>query len=460
MTSFPARLYWTAFTAWHTRGQSRLPYRPLDEILAIQSRRVRRIVAHAFATVPFYRRAMRQRGLLPEDFRSAEDLALLPVISGRDLASHPLRFRSTLFTSRDVLETYSSGTTGHRKALTYDRRTLLLGFAEAQRRRDVMAALLGRAHRARILQFRTAGSGVDRQMQVIAGSTLVPRRLRADRLVVSPALPVAAAAELLNEFRPDLVHGYASFLGAFFREAIARGLLTHRPRVILHDSEVMAEADRQLIARELGATLVSSYVAAESLFIAFQCERCRGFHVDVDRVALRVVDPAGVALPPGGRGEVVVSNLTNRATVLLNYRLGDIVTLSDAPCGCGRALPTLDAIDGRTDDVLVLPDGRWVHGRRVSVALGRCAGLIQAQVCQEAIGRFLVRAVAAPSAEPAGLADALRQTLASLVGADAMTTVEFVPALPREPSGKTLTIWRLPGVPVPTDSAAPENRAP
>ena len=254
---------------------------------------------------------------------------------------------------------------------------------------------------------------------------------------------------MLNEFKPDLVHGYGSFLGSFFREALADGLLTHRPRVVLYHSDAMPAADQALIEQELGAALISSYVAAETLFIAFQCEAHRGFHIDIDRLALRLVDPDGRPVAPGGRGEVVVSNLTNRATVLLNYRLGDLVTLSNAPCPCGRTLPTLDSIDGRSDDVLLLPDRSWVHGRRVSVALMRCADLVQARVCQEAIGRFLIRAVAAPSADRGELAEALRHELAALVGDDAVITVEMLPALPAGPSGKVRTVWRLPTVPPP-----------
>jgi len=252
---------------------------------------------------------------------------------------------------------------------------------------------------------------------------------------------------VLNEFKPDLVHGYGSFLGSFFREALADGLLTHRPRVVLYHSDAMPAADQALIEQELGAALISSYVAAETLFIAFQCEAHRGFHIDIDRLALRLVDPDGRPVAPDGRSEVVVSNLTNRATVLLNYRIGDVATLSEAPCPCGRSLPTLDSIDGRANDELLLSDGTALNGIAIMTALERHGGVVQMQVRQEELRRFVIRAVERADANRDFLATALRRELASLVGGDAAIEVEFLAAIPPEQSGKVRAVVRRPALP-------------
>lgn len=82
----------------------------------------------------------------------------------------------------------------------------------------------------------------------------------------------------------------------------------------------------------------------------------RGFSRQPDHVAVRVVDENGKTLGPGSMGEIVISNLTNRATVLLNYKLGDVVPLGRSACHCGCTLPTIDVIEGRADDLIVQ---RW-----------------------------------------------------------------------------------------------------
>ncbi len=91
-------------------------------------------------------------------------------------------------------------------------------------------------------------------------------------------------------------------------------------------------------------------------------------------MALRVVDGKGMTLPPGKTGEIVVSNLINRATVLLNYRTGDLGMLSPAACPCGRTLPTIERLDGRTDDVLPLPDGEAAHASVILPRFSACRG--------------------------------------------------------------------------------------
>ncbi len=123
----------------------------------------------------------------------------------------------------------------------------------------------------------------------------------------------------------------------------------------------MPESDRQLIESELGIPVLSTYQSVEGLRIAFQCEERSGFHIDADQVVLRIVDANGASQPPGAPGEVVISNLTNRATVLLNYRQGDVAALSFRLCPSGRILPMLESIQGRQDDLVRLPGGSAAH---------------------------------------------------------------------------------------------------
>lgn len=103
----------------------------------------------------------------------------------------------------------------------------------------------------------------------------------------------------------------------------------------------MPDADLRLIEQDMGIPVFSFYLSVEAPRIPFHCEQRRGHHIFADHVAARVVDEKGNSLPPGVPGEIVISNLTNRAPVLLNYRQGDTVTLGGEPCPCGRSLPTL-----------------------------------------------------------------------------------------------------------------------
>jgi phenylacetate-CoA ligase len=155
-------------------------------------------------------------------------------------------------------------------------------------------------------------------------------------------------------------------------------------------------------------------------------------------VALRVVDEKGRDVAPGTPGEVVISNLVNRATVLLNYRLGDRVAVASEPCACGRTLPVLASLDGRSEDLLVRADGERVHESLVLRRLYGVPGLSNVEVVQHALDRIDANMVIAPGADAAQSVAGLRIALAELLGhpAGLEVGVSVVDEIRAGPGGK------------------------
>lgn len=123
----------------------------------------------------------------------------------------------------------------------------------------------------------------------------------------------------------------------------------------------MTAPGRQLINEQLGLPLIALYNAVESFKIAFMCEKGEHYHLHEDLCHVRIVDRDGEVVPTGESGEVVISNLVNRATVLLNYHLGDVAFRTSRSCGCGRTLPLLGGLVGRVEDILILPEDTFLH---------------------------------------------------------------------------------------------------
>ena len=440
MTPAASRLYWTLFTAWHARGQSRVPFLPPERLAAIQSRRVRRIVAHAYDTVPFYREGMARAGLTPADFRTADDLERLPLATADDLARDPERFCARSHQPGDGVELLTSGTTGHRKRVVYDRRYVFMAWAAAQRRRDVVSRLTGIPRHARTLEFRIPVSTATILLEEQRRHSFAPSWMVARRHVHPVTSTVAAAIEAVNAVAPDVIHAYGTFAGSLFREAARAGFPIHRPRLVIAHSDALPPADRTLIEEGFGVPVISMYVAAESGFIACQCEQRRGFHIDVDRVAVRVVDAEGRRVPSGQQGEIVVSNLTNRATVILNYRLGDLVTLSERPCPCGRTLPTLDGIDGRTANTFAMPDGSSRRAVPILIEMQARPGVLQVQLRQERLRSFVVRAVLGSGADREEFVRLARRLMSEALGDDAEVAIELVARIPPDANGKVRAV--------------------
>jgi phenylacetate-CoA ligase len=95
----------------------------------------------------------------------------------------------------------------------------------------------------------------------------------------------------------------------------------------------------------------------------------KGYHIDADSLIMQTVDADGNEVA-GESGEIVCTSLFNYAMPLIRYKVGDFGVLSDEECPCGRVLPLLSRIEGRSDSVILLPGGRALSPRAVTVAMG------------------------------------------------------------------------------------------
>jgi len=447
MPGLLTKAYWNVFTVWNARHETDLPFWPPEKIEEVQNRRLRRMVAHAYREVPYYREVMEERGLRPGDFQTAADLARLPLLEGKEVAAAPERFQARGYREKAV-SLVSSGTSGRAKTIRFDRAALFLSLAHGHRQRVVLRQFAGRSFGYREMLL-TRRHGVSSQLRAFYENySWTPRRIDFQRERLRDlGVTIEEQVEQMNRFRPDVVRGYGAYVGSVFRMAVERGLEIARPKAIVYGAEPMPEADKALIEERLGVPVLSTYQTVEALRIGFQCERREGFHIHTDAVAFRVVDEEGNDVAPGQRGHMVISNLTNRATVILNYKLGDVVTLGAGGCPCGRTLPTIERIEGRSEDSIVLPGGGVMHGLLVHEGLREAPGIIQIQLVQEELDRFLLRVVGKREADRPAAEQALRQALRRAVGESAAVRVEWMAAIPPGPGGKVKAVECRPARP-------------
>jgi len=187
--------------------------------------------------------------------------------------------------------------------------------------------------------------------------------------------------------------GYGSYLETFFRTLALREISMRPPKVLVYVAEGMTAEGKSFIEEEFGIPVLSQYNAVEAFKIGFTCEERNGFHLHEDLCHVKTVDTNGKKLNNGEKGEIVISNFVNRGTVLLNYRLGDVGSLSKEKCPCGRTLPLLSKLEGRVEDILFLQDGRFIHPRAVWAVIKKIEGVLKYQLIQHAPQRFELRLV-------------------------------------------------------------------
>lgn len=270
---------------------------------------------------------------------------------------------------------------------------------------------------------------------------LLPVRPR--RRFVSLLEPIEKIAAISNEERPDLLVGYGGWINLFFRTVAARGIDLHLPKMVMYMGEALPHGGRAFIEKTFGIPVLSRYNAVESFKIGFFCERRTGFHMHEDLCHVRIVGSNGKNVPDGEQGEVVISNLVNRASVLLNYPIGDMASLSPDLCSCGRTFRLLSELEGRVEDILPLVDGRFAHPRAVWQVFKDDRDILQYQLTQHELQRFELTLVTVdePSFRRA-LTGALPE-LESLLGPGALIETNRRTELVRTSGGKFRAVASL-----------------
>jgi phenylacetate-CoA ligase len=246
--------------------------------------------------------------------------------------------------------------------------------------------------------------------------------------------PVAVQSAFLERFRPAYLKTYPTNAAAL-AEAASGMAWEKGLRRIFTFSETLTEYHVEIIRTRLGVEVTDLYASEEAGQMATRCPHSGMYHVAAEAALVEVLRDDGSDAGPGETGRVVVTPFYNYAMPLIRYDQGDIAELPEQPCGCGRTLPTIKRVLGRSRDMFLLPSGdriwpRIPTGKFVEFVAGK-----QWQMVQVAIDRIELRYVEDKSGrtnDPAGFA----RYVAEKFGPGVEGSLVRMPELPRSPGGK------------------------
>lgn len=399
-------------------------WRSARTIERVQGRRLRKLVRHAYANVPYYRQLFNASGIQVEDVRSASDLRDLPITTKADLLALPVKMRTARGTDLSrCRRSLTSGTTGVPLDIYFSREDwtrLNLGIARASaaggaRPWHKVASFVGRETPKRSPSW-FERIGLWRSTEVSSWST--------------PEEWIAS----LREVKPDVIIGYAVTLRLLAEAMRDRGVNDVRPRLVVSGSGVLDDFSRQIIEASFACKVMDFYASYEGGAMAFECWTCGGYHVCADTLVLEATAD-GQPARPGEYGEVVVTNLSSRTMPIIRYRHDDVVVASARLPSCGRGLPLIERVVGRTDDWITLPSGRRLPSHPFYYSIEPAPGIRRWRLVQESLTE--IRVDIDPGPEFGADAEALiRRNLAGVLEPSMSVRIRRTPDLVVTPDMK------------------------
>jgi phenylacetate-CoA ligase len=400
-----------------------------SEVERLRAVKLQRLLQYAYANVPYVRREMEQARLAPSEIQGPADLVRLSLMRKADVRKNREQMRSRL---AGKLTSFSTGgSTG--EPLLFDLPQERIASWIACRQRAMRWWGLSAGDK----EYALWGSPVEitRQDRL--------RNLR-DRILGTRLLSAFEMSESVMSHYLDLlrsggcrtIFAYPSSIYLLCQYAQKTGTNLRRAgiKTVFVTGEILYPHQRELIADTLNCPVANGYGGRDSGFVCHECPQ-GGMHIMADATIVEILDQQGRPVPTGESGEIVVTDLYSREVPFLRYATGDIGALSYRKCPCGRPLPLLENIQGRTTDFIVAADGTILHALSVIYILREIDGIEQFKIRQKEVDRFhvqLVRNERYRAASESLIREGLQKRLRGKVD----VSIEYVDSLPPEQSGK------------------------
>jgi len=204
--------------------------------------------------------------------------------------------------------------------------------------------------------------------------------------------------------------------------------------MIFSASELLVPSDREFINSVFGLKLCDVYGTVELGDFAWECPSHDGYHIDIENFVVEFLKDDKDA-GHGEEGKVVCTSLHSFAMPFLRYEVGDICVPLNRACSCGRGLPLMSMIYGRADDLIMMPDGKFVSPLIFDIP--PLLGVGQYRIIQKVINKLLVQVVPTSgftSDSRHKVRDHVRWAARKIMGNNSMNVeVEVVESIPKDP---------------------------
>jgi phenylacetate-CoA ligase len=401
---------------------------PIEKFRELQIRKLAALVAYAQSKVPYFGRLFAEHGIRATSIQDFDDFRRIPLMTKQTIRDHLDDLMPTGYRGR-IVPVATGGSTGEPLQLYND--MIRIARCDAARHR------VYRWYGANIGEREVALWGSPADLSKMDRLRLVRDRFLNTRLLRAFGLDEATMdkyVEFLSSYRPRKIYAYVSCAYVMALRMInTKARLPEPPAVIIVTAEPLYDFQRKAIEEAFQTRVSVEYGCRDGGLIAGQCPS-GGIHLNAE---LNYVElgPAGAQRMPDGSSEVVVTNLDAHVVPIIRYRTGDLAVPGKGKCACGRELPLLQSIQGRSTDFLVAPDGKLIHALAVIYAVRTVPGVEQFRVHQSG-PRLLDVQLQTSTAFDQHAIEQIRRNMAKVFDNQVKVDISLVERIDAGPAGK------------------------
>ena len=407
-----------------------------ERILEYQLKRIKALLIHAYKNTDYYKKKFNDVGFKPETFKDFSEIKKIPTLSKNEIRENLRSLIARNYKSKDLHSADTGGTTGVKMKFYRDNACLA-----------AKEAALYRFEKWTGWDFGERMGLVWTAQQDYVGHWTRKAKIKNElfgRQVVFPAaiMDEESISNYVNQLmvkKPTMIRAFTSPIYEVARYIRDKEIENIKLKGVITTGEPLYGHQRKTISEAFNCDVFDSYRSREAGALAQECQLHNGMHINAESLYVETVPPEDPQRFEEGIGEIVVTDLLNYGMPLIRYKMGDMGYLCDKACSCGRGLPLLKNIAGRTSDIFYTPDKKRVTaGSLVLYLVDEAPGLIgQAQIVQDKLDHLIIRMTNNPPPKRE-IKEYQRKVVKRLFGEKMKVSFETVTEIPIEKSGKYL----------------------
>jgi phenylacetate-CoA ligase len=400
-------------------------FKSIDEIQYIQLIKLKKILKHAAQTTPYYKELFKAIDFYPDDLTDISKLSKLPLLTKNIIRENKKKIVSDSYNIDDLIKKRTGGSTSTPLQLYWDQSAATYKYATVLRHNSWVGFVPGNKYAA--LWGDTA--------KKISFKEKIRRHFY-ERVIYLDTLKIDDSylekfIRKIKRFKPEILFGHAHSI--FMLTEFMDDNKIENPGIkgIITTAEMLYDYERRKIEDIFGQIVFNRYGCEEVSLIASECEVHDGLHINADNVLIEIVES-----DEESPGKIVITDLVNFSMPFIRYDIGDAAQIKNGICPCGRGLPRIENLYGRTSEYLYTTDRKKVSGISILDTFAiHIPGIKQIQFIQEDYDKLIINIVRTKGFGVESI-DKLNEKIPLFFGEGMHFNLNFIEKIPQTRRGK------------------------